>query len=432
MRLSSLDAWLTWQERLHPAGIALGLERVRRVLDAMALGAAPFKVVTVAGTNGKGSSVAVVESIMRAAGYRTAAYYSPHLLRYNERIQLGGREVSDEVLCHAFEQVEAARGTTPLTYFEFGTLAALRIFYDARPDIAILEVGLGGRLDAVNVVDCDVALITGIGIDHGQWLGSDREQIGYEKAGIMRAGRPTVCSDPRPPDSLIAHARDLQVPLARLGDDYGYEADGSVWIWWCGTRRRTALPPPALHGAIQLQNAAGALMVVEHMNDALPVSQAPIREGLAAVTLPGRLQVLQGSPERILDVAHNPHAAGVLAAALRCLPCRGRTHAVFAMFKDKDMEGVARAMAEVVDVWHAASLSHERGAASPQLADCLSAAGIRNPVRQYAGPEQAYLHALQAALPGDRVIVFGSFYTVAAVLKLENEATMTNTTIAQV
>jgi dihydrofolate synthase / folylpolyglutamate synthase len=335
-------------------------------------------------------------------------------------VRVDGREAGDSVLCEAFERVEAARGTTPLTYFEFGTLAALQIFYDATPHIAVLEVGLGGRLDAVNVVDCDVALLTGIGIDHCQWLGHDRESIGYEKAGIMRAGRQAVCSDPHPPHSVITHARALGASLARLGEDYGYSADGAAWSWWYGDRRRTALPLPALHGTIQLQNAAGVLAVVHHLQEALPVAQGEIREGLAGVRLPGRFQVIPGSPERIMDVAHNPHAAAVLAAALRHMPCRGRTHAVFAMLEDKDVEGVVHAMAGVVDAWLTASLSNARGASSQQLAAALAAAGNDKPVFEYRHPAAAYINALQTARPEDRILVFGSFYTVAAVLQLEN------------
>lgn len=432
MTPATLNQWLAWQERLHGAEIDLGLERVARVLDAMNLGRAPFKVITVTGTNGKGSSVAMLESILLAAGYRTGAYYSPHLIRYNERVKVDGREASDEDLCRAFEAVEAARGDIPLTYFEFGTLAALRVFFAAGVDVVVLEVGLGGRLDAVNVIDGDVALITGIDLDHREWLGDDRERIGHEKAGIMRAGRPAVCSDPAPPDSVLAHAAGLAAPLACIGRDYGYTVQGGAWSWWGPARRRTALPWPGLRGGVQLQNAAGVLMVLDSLGAVLPVTQGQIREGLLSVSLAGRLQVLPGTPPCILDVAHNPHAAAVLANALAAMPCHGRTHAVFAMLKDKDIAGVARAMSGAVDVWHAASLTGARGVASEQLAAHLRASGVDGRVHEHADPHTAYAAARHDCAAGDRIVVFGSFYTVGAVLALENPPAMTNTRTAQV
>ncbi len=429
---SSLNEWLAWQERLHPADMVLGLERVRQVFDALAPGPAPFKVVTVAGTNGKGSSVAMLESVMNAAGYRTGAYYSPHLVRYNERIRLGGQEAGDEALCRAFARVEAARGETPLTYFEFGTLAALQLFYEAVPDIVLLEVGLGGRLDAVNVLDSDVALLTAIDIDHSQWLGGDRERIGREKAGILRPGRPAVCSDPQPPRSVIDHAAGIQAPLACLGRDFGFEPGAEQWTWWGPQRRYAALPMPALGGAVQLQNAAGVLAVLEILAEDLPVSPAGLRQGLRAVRLPGRLQVLAGPPPCILDVAHNPHAARVLARALERMPCRGRTHAVFAMLEDKDITGVIQAMAGSVNEWHVADLHVARGATAAILAACLDRAGHPGAVHRHADPQSAYRRACALCGPHDRIVVFGSFHTVGAVLSLENGAPMTNTTTRQV
>jgi dihydrofolate synthase/folylpolyglutamate synthase len=428
----TLDQWLAWQERLHPVRIEMGLERVARVLGGMTLGPPPCKVITVAGTNGKGSSVAMLESILLAAGYRVGAYYSPHLLRYNERIRVDGREVSDATLCRAFAAVEQARGEMPLTYFEFGTLAALEIFFTAGLDAVVLEVGLGGRLDAVNAVDCDVALITGIGLDHCQWLGNDRETVAYEKAGIMRRGRPAVCSDPAPPRSLLNHADGLDVPLTCIGRDFGYTAHGNAWSWWGGGRRRTALPWPALRGEIQLQNAAGALMVLEALAAALPVPQAAVRAGLLSLNLAGRFQVLPGMPMRILDVAHNPHAAAVLAAALRRQPCRGVTHGVFGMLEDKDIAGVVRAMENVVNVWHTATLAVERGAIARHLAECVTAVAAGSAVYEHTDPQAAYAAAGRAVGEEDRIIVFGSFYTVAAVLALENQPAATNTSAVQV
>lgn len=429
-RFAGLNEWLARLEGLDPAKIVLGLERVRRVLTGMNLGRAPFKVVTVAGTNGKGSSVAMLESILTATGYRCGAYYSPHLVRYNERVRVCGREVSDEALCRAFERVEAARGDVPLTYFEFGTLAALQVFHTAGLDVVVLEVGLGGRLDAVNVVDSDVALITGIDVDHCQWLGEDREQIGAEKAGIMRPGRPAVCSDPNPPGSVMRHARETGARLACIGRDFGYASHGATWSWWGDAQRHRLLPAPALAGAVQLQNAAGVLMVLEHLRQHFPRVRGALGRGLASVRLAGRLQALPGPPPRILDVAHNPHAARVLAEALRQLPCGGRSHGVLGMLKDKDMAGVMQAMAGVVDVWHLATLDVPRGATSRMLAGHV--AGNATAVSQYPNPHCAYATACETALADDRIIVFGSFYTVAAALSIENGPRMTNTSTVQV
>lgn len=442
MRFNTLDEWLAWQETLHPLAIDLGLERIRPVLLRLGLQRPPCAVITVGGTNGKGSSVAMLDAILRAAGYRVGAYTSPHLLRYNERICLHGTPVDDATLCAAFERIDQARQDTSLTYFEFGTLAAFSIFSAAPLDVVILEVGMGGRLDAVNLWDADVALVTAIGIDHTVWLGDTREEIAFEKAGIFRAGRPAVCGDPDPPHTLLQHADKIGAPLYRFGRDFGYNVDGMAWSWWSVTQRRHALPHPALRGPFQLQNAAGVLMVLELLGQvlpvkslaqvlpvkllaqappvkssaqALPVNQGDIRQGLSAVQLAGRFQVLPGMPLRILDVAHNPHGAQVLAQSLRAQPCAGQTHAVMSMLADKDIDGVISVMCDVIDVWHVAGLDVPRGVSGAQLAGRLQAAGITS-VHVHANVTAAYQQAGSHAQPIDRVVVFGSFYTVAEVL----------------
>lgn len=420
MRFNTLDEWLVWQETLHPSAIDLGLERIRPVLLRLGLQRPPCAVITVGGTNGKGSSVAMLDAILRAAGYRVGAYTSPHLLRYNERICLDGTPVDDATLCAAFERIDQARQDTSLTYFEFGTLAAFSIFTAAPLDVVILEVGMGGRLDAVNLWDADVALVTTIGIDHTAWLGNTREEIAFEKAGIFRAGRPAVCGDPDPPHTLLQHADAVGAPLYRFGRDFGYgidTANDGSWSWWSVTQRRHALPHPALRGPFQLQNAAGVLMVLELLTQILPVNQGDIRQGLSAVQLPGRFQVLPGTPLRILDVAHNPHGAQVLAQSLRTQPCEGQTHAVMSMLADKDIEGVISVMHDVIDVWHVAGLDVPRGLSGAQLAERLQAVGI---VSMHAHPSitAAYQQAVQLVdqAAAGRVVVFGSFYTVAEIL----------------
>lgn len=417
MRFDTLNEWLAWQETLHTREIDLGLERVARVLERLGKAHPPYTVLTVGGTNGKGSCVAMLESILGAAGYRVATYTSPHLLRYNERVRIGGQEVDDATLCRAFARVDQARGDVSLTYFEFGTLAALDIFHDAGLDVAILEVGLGGRLDAVNVVDADVALITSVELDHVDWLGPDRESIGREKAGIFRAGRPVVCGDPDPPRSLTEHARTLGAPLYRAGQDFDYAKDAAGWHWWSGGVRRDALPRPNLLGDFQLQNAAAVLMALELVRDALPIGQNEVRRGLGEVRLPGRFQVLPGPVECILDVAHNPHGAAALVRALRQRPCSGRTLAVVAILGDKDVEAVARCMQPVVDAWYVAGLALPRGQSGAALAARLAPVIPDAPISIQERVYEAYAEALREARCGDRIVVFGSFHTVAEILE---------------
>lgn len=417
MRFPTLDAWLAWQESLHPATIDLTLERVAEVWrNRGATPPAPV-VITVAGTNGKGSCVAFLESILRCAGYRVGAYTSPHLLRYNERVRVDGIEASDAQLCAAFQRVDEARGEVTLTYFEFGTLAALDIFSQVALDAVVLEVGLGGRLDAVNIVDPDVALVTSIGIDHTQWLGPDREHIGREKAGVFRANRPAVCGDPDPPASLVDVASQLNVPLYTLGREFTVEADQAAWTWRGPHGAvRAGLSYPQLRGACQLQNAAGAVMVLALLKARLPISQSALRQGLAQASLPGRFQVLPIQPTTILDVAHNPDAAATLAASLRKHPCTGRTLAVFAMLADKDMVSVVRALDGVIDEWHGAPLTVPRGASALEVAAALDTAQPRGWVHIHSGVLDAFRDARARARPNDRIVVFGSFYTVSTLL----------------
>lgn len=412
MRFDSLDAWLAWQETLHPSAIELGLERPGRVLQAMGLQSPGHAVITVAGTNGKGSSVAMLESILTTAGYRVGCYTSPHLLRYNERIRIDGKMVSDKQLCESFERIDQARGDISLTYFEFGTLAAFDIFQQAALDVAVLEVGLGGRLDAVNLLGADVALITAIDIDHSDWLGNDRESIGREKAGIMRKERVAVCSDPDCPASIVGYAAEIGARLHRLGVDFTFEKSAARWSWSGGGRTWTALPLPALRGQFQLQNAAGVLMALTALDERLPVTAEQVAEGLARARLSGRFQVIDGTVAQILDVAHNPQAARELAANLQAMPCSGVTHAVVAMLADKDIEAVINAMEHAVDHWYVASLDVPRGAPGERLGQALHDAGVSRHYR-FDTVRQAHEQALQAAQPGDRIVIFGSFHTVA-------------------
>ncbi len=423
MRFTTLVDWLRWQETLHPNAIALGLERVQTVYQRVGERAPAPQVITVAGTNGKGSSVAMLETIFIAAGYRVGAYTSPHLLRYNERIRIGGEAVTDTLLCEVFERIDQARGALSLTYFEFATLAALVLFADARLDVAVLEVGMGGRLDAVNIIDADVALITPIDIDHGAWLGDNREAIGREKAGILRAGRPAVCSDSAPPVSLLEHGAELASPLYCLDRDFSAIPTATGWDWISEERRRTTLPLPALRGRHQLDNAAGVIMVLALLARRLPVGQSELRQGLLSVQLPGRFQVLAGEVTRILDVAHNPHGARALARQLSAYPCSGRTRAVVGMLADKDFRGVFAALFAQVDEWHLAGLAVPRGATAAQLADAL--VGVcadhtgqsRAAACCYPDVTAACAGARARAQTGDRLLIFGSFHTVAAALQ---------------
>lgn len=420
MRFATLNDWLAWQETLHPQVIDMGLQRVAQVARTMGLARPAPLVISVAGTNGKGSCVALLDSIFAAAGYQTGAYTSPHLLRYNERVRIAGRAADDTALCAAFERIDAARADTSLTYFEFGTLAALDIFAAADLDIAILEVGLGGRLDAVNIVDADVALISSIGVDHVEWLGADREAIGAEKAGILRTGRAAVYGEADPPRSVCSAAAQIGTNLFCVGRDYHYAASTQGWDWWSDARRYTALPLPALSGPFQLQNAAAVLMVLQQVAANCPVSAAALQHGLTTAHLPGRFQIVPGAVEWIVDVAHNPHGAAALAAALAQRVCAGKTHLVLAMLADKDARGVIDALRPQVHYWYCAGLSGARGQSGRALA---ARAGLDDPATCWTGADvaAACAQASAAARPGDRIVVCGSFYTVAEALQCRPE-----------
>ncbi|MCW0392524.1 bifunctional tetrahydrofolate synthase/dihydrofolate synthase [Xanthomonas sacchari] len=412
--MNTLPEWLAYIERQHPQDIAMGLERVRSVAARMHLTKPAKHVITVGGTNGKGSTVAFVEAIARAAGWRVGSYTSPHLLRYNERVRIDGDEASDAELVTAFAAVEAARGDTALTYFEYGTLAALWLFQQAKLDLAVLEVGLGGRLDAVNLVDADVAVITTVDIDHTDWLGTDREAIGAEKAGIARPWKPLVLGEIDPPSSVLRRAYAIGANALRAGSDFFHEPiDADRWRWRdVGTELQ--LPLPQLRAPVQRANAATAIAALRALRRSLP--RNAYAEGIAAARLRGRLQpCVRDGVEVLVDVGHNPQAARELATALQAQPVAGRTCAVFAALADKDAAGVVEALAAQVDAWHLAGLAGSRGQSAAQLRARLAGTAAAE-----AGGAGSVAQALQSALaqaqPGDRVLVFGSFHTAAEAL----------------
>ena len=416
-RPSTLAGWLAYVDTQHPKPIAMGLERVRDVGSRMRI-AIDCPVVTVGGTNGKGSTCAMLEAIFLRAGHRTGLYTSPHLLAYNERVRIGGEPAADADLVAAFNAVEDARGDTPLTYFEYGTLAALWLFARAALDALILEVGLGGRLDAVNVVDADVAVVTSVDIDHVEYLGATREHIGAEKAGIFRPGRPAVCGDRDPPRSLVDRASEIGAPLAVIGRDFDYVVESPAQWRFRGPRgNRYGLPMPALRGRYQLANAASALVVVDLLRDRLGIPASAVRDGLAAVELAGRFHVLPGRPTIVLDVAHNPHAARALAATLGDMGFHPRTHAVVGMLADKDIAGVVTAVKPRIERWHVAPLPGPRGASAARMRDAVIGAGVPSQaVVAHDDIAAAFAAARGEADEADRIIVFGSFLTVAAAL----------------
>ena len=402
--MRSLGEWLRYIERQHPKSIALGLERVSEVFSRLKADIG-CPVITVGGTNGKGSTCAMLESILRAAGYRTGLYSSPHLLRYNERVRVAGVEATDEALAESFSAVEQARGELALTYFEFGTLGALQHFSREKIEVAVLEVGLGGRLDAVNIVDPDCAVLTSVGIDHVDYLGATREDIGREKAGIFRAGRPAVIAEPDPPRSVLQAAGEKLF----LGKDFGYQAQAGQWTYWGPGGRRGGLAYPALRGKVQLRNAAAAICALHAA--ALPVAMQDVRRGLAEVEIAGRFQVLPGRPQVILDVAHNAQAAGVLAQNLADSGFASETVAVCGMLRDKDIGAVLRSLAPRVTRWHLASLPAPRGAHAADIARHLPVGS-----HLFDSPAQAFAAAKAVAGENDKIVVFGSFLTVAEVM----------------
>ncbi|HEX6632418.1 MAG TPA: bifunctional tetrahydrofolate synthase/dihydrofolate synthase, partial [Usitatibacter sp.] len=369
------------------------------------------------GTNGKGSTCAMLERILLEAGYRVGAYTSPHILEYNERVRLQGEDADDATLVRSFERVEAARGSTPLTYFEFGTLAALAVFDEAKLDAMVLEVGLGGRLDAVNVVDADAAIVASVDIDHVDWLGGDRESIGFEKAGIFRSGRPAIFGSADPPRRLVEHAVSIGADLQLPGRDFRVESHPGQWDFVGRRGAKHALPVPALRGRWQLDNAAAALAALDELAARLPVSLGEVKRGLATVRLAGRLQTLPGRPPIVLDVAHNPHAARALSDALGEMAFAESTLAVFAMLADKDIAGVVDAVRGRIDRWYVAAAEAERAAPAARVAEILARHDAGKPVRAFATVDAALCAARGDAGPNDRIVVFGSFTTVAEALR---------------
>ena len=410
----TLQEWLTLQESVHVRSIDLGLERVAQVAAVLALSEPPFQVITVAGTNGKGSTVAFLESLLTASGRRTGALSSPHLLAYNERIHLEGREAQDEELIAAFERIEQARGGTTLTFFEYNTLAALLAFRERRIEVAVLEVGLGGRLDATNVVAPQVAVLCSVGFDHRDWLGDTLDEIGAEKAGIFRAGRPAVLGTAAMPASVYAAIERLPARAVIAERDFSWSEQGARWSYRGLRSRLDALPPPALAGPIQLRNASTALAAYESLEGAPPLSRANVAQALLSTRLAGRFQILPGPVEWILDVAHNEPAARVLAENLHARPTRGRTYAVCGILRDKDAGAIGGALCALIEEWILASLPGERGSTAQDLAARL-AASVRAPSLTDSVVAACEL-ARSRARTGDRVVVFGSFVTVGAAL----------------
>lgn len=419
MRFTSVAEWLRWQETLNPRGIDLGLDRCRPVASALALEPPPYTVISVAGTNGKGSCVTMLDHILHRAGYRVGGYTSPQLRSFNETIRVSGQAIGDDELMLAFQAVDEARGDIALTWFEFRTLAAAYLFSARRVDIAVMEVGLGGRLDAVNLFDAEVSVITSVGVDHRDWLGDSRDAVGREKAGICRAGRPAVCGDPDPPPGLIDAIETIGARLYLAGRDFRHEVEADGWRWIGPAGVSLSLPRPGISGVRQFDNASAALATLELLQRRFPVEPGCMAEGLQACRLPGRVQILAGEPATVLDVAHNPDAARALADTLRSQPTGSRTLAVFAMYADKDIEGVARALDAAVDAWYAAPLPPPRGASAEAVALALSRAQVRSPVILHDGVGDAVCAARRDAGSADRVVVFGSFETVRQAIELE-------------
>jgi len=415
----SLSEWLDWQESLHLSSIDLGLDRVSEVASNIALTKLSMPVITVAGTNGKGSSVAILDSIYRAANYKTGCYTSPHLVRYNERICLGGTQATDADICEAFEAIDTARGETSLTYFEFGTLAAAYLFAKHQVDVAIFEVGLGGRLDAVNLWDADIALITNIDIDHVDWLGNDREQIGVEKAGIMREGKTVICGDTNPTLSMKSEATRIGAHLVQQGVDFfwRYSTDRKQWAYLFKNKDAINYPTPSLQGKFQLNNAAAVITLVNHFQETLAVNREQICQGLKNAVVIGRLQKLAESPQLIVDVAHNPQSAQALGTYLADNPIKGKTVALFSALIDKDLAGIITPTTEYFEEWHLVQLEGPRAYQNARLADELKSLGIQKTLKTHTNFQTA-LKSLQIDLKSqDRVVAFGSFLVVSGVMQ---------------
>ena len=413
VHFDTLQEWLGWQEKSHPVTIDLGLERVERVYKALNPAASKPITITVAGTNGKGSCIAYLEAIYRAQGYKVGAYTSPHILKYNERIKINGKPVADDLICKAFERIEQVRGQTSLSYFEFGTLAALDIFSRADLDIQLLEVGLGGRLDAVNIVEPDAAIISSIGIDHVAWLGETREKIGFEKAGIFRADVPAIVGDPKPPAALKQVADDKKAIFYAIANDFSYTKQEDGWKWQFGNKQMNGLPEPALKGEHQYRNASAVIMAITLLAAKLPIAEQAIRQGLANVQLPGRFQLIDGIIPVLLDVGHNPEAVQTLVEYLQQNFPNRRIHAIFSMMKDKDIAEVLRIMDPVVTSWFFAPLANLRAATQTLMREIFAQLAMGNVSFGYTGFVDAYTAAKKQAHPGDLLLVFGSFFLVS-------------------
>ena len=429
----SLKEWLAWQEELHLSEIDLGLDRIRKVAKNLNLLSPSFPIITVAGTNGKGSCVAMLDAILRAQGYKVGNYTSPHLIEYNERIKLDGENASDEQIINAFEAIDKARFSAShnndsdnkisLTYFEFGTLAAMHCFETEKVDVAILEVGLGGRLDAANLWDASLALITSIDIDHTSWLGNDRELIGIEKAGIMRSGVAAVCGDPMPPKSIKSEAQRIGSVLLQLNKDFSYKVDPDdheKWIWK-NQESTLNLPRPNLEGEFQLNNAATVIAGLFSIKKLLPITQGAISKGLSKASAMGRLQTISTSPEWLLDVAHNPHAAKELAKYLQDKPISGKTYALFSMLKDKDIKQVISIMNQSIDEWHLVPLGGSRGMTINELNHEIKQQSLNGKVICHDSFADAYQDIRNIINFKDRVVAFGSFLVVSETLEINKQ-----------
>ena len=416
--MKTLQEWLAHCEQLHPKSIDMGLERVKAVADRMDI-RFDCPVITVAGTNGKGSTCAMLEAICLQAGYRTGVYTSPHLVHFEERCRIHGEIASASALAQHFARVEEVRQDVSLTYFEFSTLAILSLMAAAKLDVAILEVGLGGRLDAVNIIETDCAIITSIALDHMEFLGPDRESIGFEKAGILRTGRPAIVSDPMPPQSVIDRATEIGADLWRFGVDFNVSGDKLQWGWAGRGRRYAGMAYPALRGANQLVNASGVLAALVSLRERIPVTAQAVRNGLAMVELPGRFQIVPGEPVLVLDVAHNPHSVAALTENLDAMGFYPCTHAVFGAMADKDLAAMFKRVGPLVDKWYFTDLPLPRAEKALRLLDIWRSGESRKDTTgaTFEGPMQALTAAIAAADPTDRIVVFGSFYTVSGVLK---------------
>jgi dihydrofolate synthase/folylpolyglutamate synthase len=416
MHFDTLQGWLSWQETLHPLAIDLGLDRVEAVYLALNPQRSKPVTITVAGTNGKGSCVAYLEAIYRQQGYQVGAYTSPHILKYNERIKINGVAVADSVICEAFTRIESVRGDISLSYFEFGTLAALEIFSRAGLNIQILEVGLGGRLDAVNIVDADAAIISSIGIDHINWLGNNRDAIGREKAGIFRTHTPAIIGDSKPPASIHQSILEKQAIAYYIGQDFGYHKGALDWQWYCQDQRIEALPEPALKGEHQYRNAASVLCAVQQLQACLPVSHEAIKQGLKNTQLAGRFQQLDGNVPVLLDVGHNPEAVATLADYLQNHFPDRKIHAIFSMMKDKDILGVVEIISPLVEDWYFVPLNNPRAASELLMREIFLQTATLKVCFGFNGFAEAFQAAKKHAQPEDLLLVFGSFFLISECL----------------